>query len=191
MRMVKYLFLIDEKRLLWGWRCSFKKSIFLHKQIAFGKNHGKLLRQVLAANDHGKFSRQIVMGDFHGKSSNNAEDDVQWSPLYRNFHAWKLKSKQQSVSLLKLYNVITPEIIKIRRSICKTKFVESNVALFTFLKLFLVENDWNVLYLQYQLFSYHPWKALDMPSCYVKTKPGYEHDKNILWTNYSISETLE
>ena len=42
----------------------------------------------------------------------------------------------------------------VTRLISKTKLVESNVALCTFVKLFLVENNWNLLYLPYQWSSY-------------------------------------
>ena len=53
-------------------------------------------------------------------------------------------------------------MVESRRLICKTKVVASTVVLFTFLISFLVESDWHLLYLPYQLSNYHPEKMLDM-----------------------------
>ena len=50
----------------------------------------------------------------------------------------KKETKKMFLRLIKPFRL---EVVKIRRLISKTKLTESNVALFIFLKIFLVEND--------------------------------------------------
>ena len=64
-------------------------------------------------------------------------------------------------------------MVKIKRLIGKTKLVESNVALLTFLKLLVVFAVSTIQLPSRKGARY----GFNVPSCYLKTKPKYEFDK--------------
>ena len=67
----------------------------------------------------------------------------------------------------------------------------SNVALFTWLKLGSVENDRHLLYLPYQSSNYHPEKVLDMDlMCLIIIKKGLNKNKsNVTWLSFYAALT--
>ena len=151
------------------------------RKKATPNSHGKFLLKISTTDSRGKSSQNIAKANFCGKFPLQilkfAMQKMVWSnPLCGRALPVGIKRKQVTKQkLIKAYKTIASERVKIRELIRKQTFQ-------TFLKLVLVENDWHVLYLLYQLSNYHPYiqkmcPIWIMPNCYLKTKPKYEHHK--------------